>query len=241
MEKFEQTLLENHLCFLSTHRGDIHRDNDTIFVKSDRAEFTYTLLGSSSQLQKLPQDTNMVQHFPWSQITTDQLSAAGFTRTLGISYMVLQHPSEWRVCRDLNIVRVETQNQMDLFSDVQSRGFNETQESHNHWHPWLRTANNRNIQNKNQMFYVGHLNGEPVGTALIVLQGETAGIYAVATLPQHRKKGISTAIMKQAIEDAKSRGAKIFTLQVKQDSYVEDFYQHLGFKRIFITSMYRHN
>lgn len=145
------------------------------------------------------------------------------------------------VRNDLLIERVETQEQMDLFSQVQSRGFNETEESFALWHPWLKAANDRNLHNKNQIFYVGRLNGEPVGTVLTVFKDDTAGIYAVATLAEHRKKGISATIMQEAIEDARSRGAGIVTLQVKQDSYVEDFYRHLGFKRIFATGMYHRN
>lgn len=242
MAKFEEVLLENHLSFLATHRGTIRRSGDTLSVESDRPEFTYTLLGKTSRVERLPGSTQVVQHFPWSEATAADLEKAGFTRTIGLSYMTLgERLPEWKVRNDLTIECAETQEQMDLFSNVQSRGFNETQESFDRWHPWLKAANDRNLKNKNQLFYVGRLNGEPVGTVLTVFEGETVGIYAVATLPQHRKKGISATIMRQAIEDAKKRGAKIITLQVKQDSYVEDFYRHLGFQRIFATGMYRRN
>jgi len=146
---------------------------------------------------------------------------------------------DWRIRDDLTVERVTTPDRMDIFSEAQSRGFNETPESYERWHPWLKAANHRNLGNGNQIFYVGFLDHEPVGTVLTVFDGETAGIYAVATLPRHRKKGVSTTIMRQAIQDAEARGAKIVTLQVRQDSDVEDFYRNLGFQRNFVTGLYR--
>jgi GNAT superfamily N-acetyltransferase len=146
---------------------------------------------------------------------------------------------EWRVRTDLTIERVGDAARMDIFSKVQSLGFNETPESFERWHAWLRAANFRNLGNADQLFYVANLGSKAVGVALTVMDGKTAGIYAVATLPDQRKKGVSATIMKQAVCDAKAKGCNLITLQVKQDSYVEDFYRHLGFKRIFTTWMYR--
>jgi ribosomal protein S18 acetylase RimI-like enzyme len=240
--KREAWLLDNHLTFLATHRGVVGRNGDTISIQSERPDFTYTLLGTTSTLDELAADVHTVQHLPWSGTTADALEEAGFVRAMGLSYMTLaeDHP-DWRVRSDLVVGSVGTQLQMDSFSEVQSRGFCETQEIFDDWHPWLKAANDRNLQNARQIFYVGYLQGDPVGTCLTIFEEGLAGIYAVATLPQHRKKGIGTTIMRQAIADARKRGAGTITLQVKQDSYAEDFYRHLGFERVFATGMYRRN
>lgn len=147
----------------------------------------------------------------------------------------------WRERTDLIVEKVDCSDQMDIFSYVQSKGFNETQESFDHWHPWLRTANRRNLKNPMQNFYVGSLNRKPIATVLSVYNETTCGIYAVATLAEHRKGGISTTIMNQAIREARAQGLNIITLQVKKDSYVEDFYSHLGFQRIFTSDMFKRN
>jgi GNAT superfamily N-acetyltransferase len=240
MESYEQALLNNHVAFLSSHRGEVRRKGDTIYIESDRPEFTYAILGHTSRLENLASSTQTIQHLPWSMPTTQDLKGVGFVPTIGISYMVLNNSNlDWRIRDDISIKKVCDDASMDTFSKVQSRGFNESQESYDSWHPWLRAANHRNLANTNQSFYVGSLGGEAVGVVLTVIEGEMAGIYAVATLPKHRKKGVSATIMKQAIADARVRGCSVITLQVKQDSYVEDFYRHLGFKRIFTTGMYR--
>lgn len=238
----QEILLNNHLTFLATHRGAVRREGETYFIESDRPEFSYAILGRDIHAQKLPNVVKTVQHLPWSGISIGELKTAGFVPTIGLSYMVLAaDASGWKSKPDLTIVHSHETEHFETFSEVQSRGFNETQEDFENWYPWLRDANFRNQHNKDQFFYVGRLGREAVGTALTVVDGNTAGIYAVATLPAHRKKGISTAIMKQAVSDAIARGCTTITLQVKQDSYVEAFYSHLGFKRIFVSGMYRRN
>jgi N-acetylglutamate synthase-like GNAT family acetyltransferase len=242
MENIELILLDNHLAFLASHRGSISRNKDTLFIESDRPEFTYAILGQNSKLEELPLNVQTVQHLPWSETTTDNLNEVGLKTTFGLSYMMLgENLPEWRVRSDLHIERVKDTFGMDAFSDVQSRGFNETIESYEHWRSWLKAANYRNLQNPNQYFYIGTQSGVVVGVVLMVIEEKSAGIYAVATLPEHRKKGISTTIMKQAVAEARKIGLSTITLQVKQDSYVEDFYKHLGFKRIFTTGIYRRN
>lgn len=242
MNQFKQALLENHLAFLKTHRGSIRQGGDTIFIESDRPEFTYALLGQKSRLAELPESTHSVQLLPWSEITPDDLKNAGFSPTIGLSYMTLENTApKWRVREDIVVERVSSQTKMNEFSEVQNRGFNETQEGYENWRAWLKAANDRNLSNKDQRFYIGSLEGRAVGTSLTVRHGRSIGIYGVATLAEYRKQGISTSVMHQAVIDARQAGAEIITLQVKQDSYVEDFYRHLGFIRAFTTGMYRRN
>jgi len=244
MKTTERLMLENHLAFLASHRGSIHGRGrgDTLFVESERPEFTYAILGPQARAAALPDKVEMVQHFPWSGTSSEELGLAGFGFLMGISYMFLEDSRpEWRLHRGLRVDLVTDQEQMDIFSRVQCRGFNESDESFNQWHPWLKTANDRNLHNPRQRFYVGSLADHPIGTTLTVESEDCVGIYAVATLAEHRKQGISTTVMRHAVRDAKNTGASLIVLQVKQDSYVEDFYRHLGFKRLFTTGMYRRN
>ncbi|MBL7670652.1 MAG: GNAT family N-acetyltransferase [Bdellovibrionaceae bacterium] len=242
MEKLKQILLENHLAFLATHRGQVRNEGHALFVESDKPEFTYAILGSSSTRANLPSSVKMVQRLPWSQISEGDLIEAGFVAAINYSYMILGEPfSKWRNHDDLSIERVVDVAHMEAFSEVQSRGFIESQNEYDSWHPWLRAANHRNLKNPNQSFYIGRLGSQAVGVVLTVIEGESAGICAVATLPAFRKSGISTTIMEKAILDARAQGCKIITLQVRQDSYVEDFYRHLGFQRIFTTTLYKRN
>ncbi len=241
-ELLNQQLLANHLAFLSSHRGTLQPANETLLLKSDRPEFTYALLGRGSNLADLPAHFQTLQHFPWSTPQLPDLESAGFSPTMGITYMVFDSaPARQQERADLEITEVKTSEQMDLFSQVQARGFTDSESSFADWHPWLKSANDRNLHQQRQRFYVASLKGAPIATALVVLDGKTAGIYAVATLAAYRKQGISTTLMERVIAELKAMGLKIITLQCKQDSYVEEFYRRLGFKRVFTTGLYRRN
>ena len=240
MEKLEQALLENHLAFLAAHRGSVRRGGDILAIESDRAEFSYSILGERARIGQLPRDVQTVQLLPTASITSDDLQAAAFAPTFGLSYMVLGSDLPvWRWRHDVVVTSVQDAAQMGIFSEVQSRGFNEEEAGFERWHPWLNAANQRNLGAPDQIFYLGRLAGKAVATALTVFSGDTAGIYAVATLAEHRRQGVSTTLLKKAVNDALARGAAVVTLQVRQDSTVEDFYRRLGFRRVFTTAMFR--
>ena len=79
MEKIEKTLVDNHLAFLSSHRGSIRFDGDTVFIESDRQEFTYAILGHDSRVENLPSSVQSIQYLPWSQTSVGDLKLAGFS------------------------------------------------------------------------------------------------------------------------------------------------------------------
>ena len=54
--------------------------------------------------------------------------------------------------------------------------------------------------------YVGYLNGEPVATNMLFNGGGVAGLYAVATLPAARGKGIGAVISLKPLLDARDMG-----------------------------------
>jgi ribosomal protein S18 acetylase RimI-like enzyme len=146
--------------------------------------------------------------------------------------------SHWKRNSDLRIVRVSNPAEMDVFSHVQAKGFAPDQEDYGEWHPWLKEANQRNLENKSQTFYIGYLNNEPIGTTLLVEKNGTAGIYAVATLSEARKQGVGTTLMAEAIVDAKKHACEAVTLQVAQNSYAESLYKKLGFQIRFAAKIF---
>jgi GNAT superfamily N-acetyltransferase len=61
--------------------------------------------------------------------------------------------------------------------------------------------------------YVADHGGEPASAVVTHDVGEDLGIWAVATLPEARGQGLSTALMRQALADARERGLATSTLQ----------------------------
>jgi GNAT superfamily N-acetyltransferase len=61
--------------------------------------------------------------------------------------------------------------------------------------------------------YLATLDGRPAATVATVLQGEDCEVWSVATEPEARGRGLATALMRQALWDAKEEGCATTTLQ----------------------------
>lgn len=75
--------------------------------------------------------------------------------------------------------------------------------------------------------YVGYVDQNPVVTGLLVTHLGVAGIYYIATVPTHRKKGYATAMMYHLLQRAVKKGYTIATLQASEDGV--PVYEKMGF------------
>lgn len=79
--------------------------------------------------------------------------------------------------------------------------------------------------------YVGYLGGHPVGTAATVTVEGAIGVYSVATLPEHRGRGIGEALVRHAVERASAAtGLERTVLQASRDG--ESLYRRLGYRPV---------
>lgn len=131
---------------------------------------------------------------------------------------------------NFSIRTASDEGELSRFSDVQSRGFLSPSEALEPLYTFLHDANRKNLNHPNQIFYIGYLDGVPVAVTLLVIHEGTAGIYAVATLPEFRRRGFSRVLLGRAIADGRRLGCDTVTLQVHQDSDAERLYRHLGFE-----------
>ena len=83
-------------------------------------------------------------------------------------------------------------------------------------------------------FWVYEENGEVLGTcALTVFWNDLAEVRSLAVDPGHLRRGIGTALVKKAIEEAKEFGInRVFTL-----TYQVKFFEKLGFRVIDKNSL----
>ena len=94
----------------------------------------------------------------------------------------------------------------------------------------------RFIGHEDVQMFVGRLDGRIVTTATSVLSGDTAGVFQVATLEQHRGKGLGNVLTGHAIKAAMERGARISYLQSSVLGY--PVYKSMGFKTVLTHTMF---
>jgi GNAT superfamily N-acetyltransferase len=74
---------------------------------------------------------------------------------------------------------------------------------------------------------IGYLGGVPVTTALLARSGETAGVYNVATLEEHRGRGFGEAATWAVVAEGARRGCTHSVLQSSDAGY--PVYTRMGF------------
>ncbi len=86
-----------------------------------------------------------------------------------------------------------------------------------------------------QYFHVRH-NGQSVGVSMLVLGQGVAGIYCVATLPDHRGRGIGAALTAEPLRWASRQGYQIGVLQSSDMGH--PVYRRLGFEDVGTVQMF---
>ena len=69
--------------------------------------------------------------------------------------------------------------------------------------------------------------GRPIGTARLLIDGETAKIGRVALLPEARGTGAGAALMRAALDELRARGVR--TAKLGAQTYAIGFYEKLRF------------
>jgi ribosomal protein S18 acetylase RimI-like enzyme len=85
--------------------------------------------------------------------------------------------------------------------------------------------------------YVGYVDGEAVSTAAVVLGAGAAGVYNVATVPGHQRRGYGEAVMRYAVDDfRRQHGVTRTLLQSTPAGY--RLYERMGFRTITRVAVY---
>jgi ribosomal protein S18 acetylase RimI-like enzyme len=79
--------------------------------------------------------------------------------------------------------------------------------------------------------WLGYVNGNPVTAALVVEAENSIGLYSVATLPGHQRRGYCEALVRHALEECRRRtGIEFMVLQATRQGY--SLYERMGFRTL---------
>ena len=85
--------------------------------------------------------------------------------------------------------------------------------------------------------YVAYANGEPVSTAAIVTAAGVIGVYNVATLPAHQRRGYGEAVMRHAVIQALHQAPDRPVILQSTPAGLK-LYERMGFRAVAKVSVY---
>ncbi|MEJ1105607.1 MULTISPECIES: GNAT family N-acetyltransferase [unclassified Kribbella] len=225
-------LLDNHLAFLAAHRGEVRRADAGIEVVGEDDFFSCWIPLTAAA--EIPDGISAVRLVPWSGYGWEQrLTAAGFEPAEVLVHMESTDEPDQSDPLDA----VSTDEDAVAFAEVQAAAFlGEDDPDIGWWRQKLREMALHNYANPDQSFYLLRVDGDPASITLVFRTGEVYGIYAVATKPAYRGRGLATRLLGQARRDA--AGGRL-TLQVVEGSAAERLYLKLGFRPVFRSPHFR--
>jgi GNAT superfamily N-acetyltransferase len=233
-----ESSLDNYIQFLRFFRGAVTRRDDRVVIESDRPEFTMLIPLQPRLADGIESFSGTILAPPWLDDANAWLS--GLARRKVAEIVFMSKPIAAPGAAEEHGVRVaRTTHEIAEFSLVQSRGFIEDPEEFPHWHAWLEAANLRNHVNERCHFLIADRDGQPAAVTLLVESAAACGIYAVATCPEHRRKGLATTLLGACEAKARDLGYRTTSLQVYAGTDAHGFYSRKGFTEDYRVAVWR--
>lgn len=102
---------------------------------------------------------------------------------------------------DIKIKFVESDAELESFTCLAADIFAMSSKATEQW----LALNDSMLRNDEQVHFIAYLNDIPVGTVSLSTSSSSAGIWNLATLPEHRKTGVGAALVQAALQEAKKR------------------------------------
>ncbi len=108
--------------------------------------------------------------------------------------------------------------------------------------PWVRQLSSRTtlsaMLDPGNVFYIASLEGQPCATLHLLIDGATAGIYAVQTQRSFRRRGVASTLIERAVRDARGAGCDAICLSTESGGTAEQLYARLGFVGAFTSELW---
>ena len=103
--------------------------------------------------------------------------------------------------------------------------------------PWFREVFDNDVVWERFIGWVGYVDEEPVSTAATVVGGGAVGVYNVATMPEHQKRGYGETVMRHAVAEAQRRSGIGETI-LQSTPAGHRLYERMGFRTVSNVAVY---
>ena len=120
---------------------------------------------------------------------------------------------------DLNLIKDSLENDFDNF--------------------WTYNILKKELQNDNSIYLCCKINSEIVGFAGISIVLDTVELNNIVIKKENRGNGLSSLLLNNLIKISKSKGCKIFNLEVASNNLIAiNLYKKFGFKPVGLRQKY---
>ncbi|NWG11030.1 GNAT family N-acetyltransferase [Candidatus Bathyarchaeota archaeon] len=138
-----------------------------------------------------------------------------------------------RLSSDVHVTEIDGR-QLDVWTKVLMRGYSLPE----NFQGIVQEMFTKVSRHNGSRFYQAYFQEKPVGSCLLYAFNDVATIYTVATVPEHSKKGVATALINRVIVDSSKAGCSMLYLLAGKGSDAERLYGKLGFKGVFSRKLY---
>ena len=210
--------------------GDVPYCNQAV-VFAEPAEPTRALATAIKFFEE--RDLRFALQVPHGSKVPTVVAAQGLIDTAIMPFMILDplEDSGWRAApEELEIVRARDVRDIQEINRILNVTFGMPMDS-------VRTFRlERFLDNDHVKMFIGRVDGKAVTTATSIVIGETAGIFQVGTLEQHRGKGFGEVMTAQSVRAAADAGARIAFLQASNSGF--PIYKRMGFQTVTSHTMF---
>ena len=240
-------IINNQRLFRATHRGEYRDLGGALCITSDSPDEEWNCLEGFTTNDRMAESLldvgfSLLRAFdraPAVRLTpldrprkiAARLQRRGLVEQRREVAMALHgSPYEVEVNRDVSVQRVQPDD-VRAFVDVEAGSRSGPERR------FLLQAAFANINDPAHAFFLAELAGEPVGVALVVRDGATAGIYSLKTSRTQRRKGVATALVGRAIALALDEGADMVSVETRNGEALRLF-SRLGFSEAHESALW---
>jgi len=165
----------------------------------------------------------------------NSLLQAGFKSVLEEDAMVYrgERTSFTTGCPDVNVVAADG-SLLDVWTDVSMKGFGSP--------AVLRDAildmYGKVFHYKGTKPFLAYFQDKPAGVCQLVSFNKVGGIFTMATVPEYRRKGVASTLLRRAIADSFRIGNNLLYLTTTKGSNAERLYTNHGFQVAYTNRRY---
>ena len=233
-------LHDNQLTIASQHRGGMVRRADGVEIVSEDEALRYVVL-EAPLAAPLPPGCHSIRVMPWAGDLTRPLRELGFQYQGSLVYMSLpgELPPPPRV-PGYCVEHARTRQDFEAFTELQFDAFPVLALARKDRFAFLLDSQWRHVEDPSHHYLVGRVAGRAVTAGLLLRTGGVGGIYSLATRAAFRGQGLSRVLLSRLVDEARTSGCDVISLQVFDGAPAERLYRRLGFEPEFMVRVYEH-